>query len=448
MASFISNTGEDIKKMLAAIGVESFEDLLADIPQELRVKGEMNLPPALSEYEAKTLLGRMAGSNCDPVKLTSFMGGGVCDHISPSLVNYVISKPEFYTAYTPYQPEVSQGTLGAIYEYQSLICELFDMDVSNASIYDGATALAEAVHMARALTFRKRILVADTLNPYYIRVIRTYAAGLEIPVEIIPSSHGVIDPTVVDGMLDGEVAAVVVAHPNFFGLLESVFEISDKIHKAGGFFIAQVDPISLGILAPPGAYETDIAVAEGQSLGLAQGFGGPYLGIFTSKKDYMRRMPGRIIGRTKDVDGQDGFVMTLQTREQHIRREKATSNICTNEGLCALAAAVFLAVVGRQGIKEMANLCVQKAHYLAERIQKIGGGYGVEFKGAFFKEFVVRTPRPANQIIEGMLEKGFLAGVDLGHFREEWSNLLLVAVTEKRTKQEIDSFVNALATVH
>ncbi|MBD3285424.1 aminomethyl-transferring glycine dehydrogenase subunit GcvPA [candidate division WOR-3 bacterium] len=446
MASYISNTPEDIKRMLAAIGVEVFEDLLADIPENLRIKGELNLPPALAEYEVKGLLGTIAGCNCNPNKLTSFMGGGVYDHISPALVDYVISKPQFYTAYTPYQPEVSQATLASIYEYQSLICELFDMDVSNASVYDGGSALAEAVHMARALTFRKRVLVADTLNPYYIQIIKTYCEGLKIPVEIIPSSHGVIDPSKVDEMLDDDVAAIVAAHPNFFGLLESVFELSDKVHNYGGFFICQVDPISLGILEPPGAYEADIAVAEGQSLGLPQEFGGPYLGIFTSRKDYIRRMPGRIIGKTRDSEGNPGFVMTLQTREQHIRREKATSNICTNQGLCALAAAVFLAVVGKEGIKEMANQCVQKAHYLAERLEKLGGCQQ-EFRGAFFKEFVVRTHRPAAEIVDGMLEKGFLAGVDLGRFRSEWSHLMLVAVTEKRTKQEIDDYIDALATL-
>ncbi|MBN2381138.1 aminomethyl-transferring glycine dehydrogenase subunit GcvPA [candidate division WOR-3 bacterium] len=446
MASYVSNTVEDVKKILAAVGVEDFEDLLADIPKNLRVKGELNLPPALSEYEAKVLLGRLAGGTYDLGKLVSFMGAGVYDHISPSLVNYVISKPEFYTAYTPYQPEVSQGTLAAIYEYQSLISELFDMDVSNASVYDGASALAEAVHMARALTFRKRILVAETLHPYHTRVIRTYAEGLEIPVEIIPATHGVIEMTTVDEMLNEDVAAIVVSHPNFFGLLESVFEISDTVHKVGGFLIVSVDPISLGVLAPPGTYEADIAVAEGQSLGIPLGFGGPYLGIFTARKDYIRRMPGRIIGRTTDLDGNDGFVMTLQTREQHIRREKATSNICTNEGLCALAATVFLSVIGRQGIKEMANLCVQKAHYLAERLQKLGG-CELEFRNAFFKEFAVRTHRPAAEIIDAMLKKGFLAGVDLGQFRKDWKNLLLVAVTEKRTKQEMDAFINALASI-
>jgi glycine dehydrogenase subunit 1 len=446
MGSYTSNTPEDVRKMLERIGVERFEDLLSDIPEDLRLKGELNLPPALSEYEAKFLISRMAGCNCDPARLVSFMGGGVYDHVIPALVNFVISRPEFYTAYTPYQPEVSQGTLTSIYEYQSLISELFDMDISNASVYDGASALGEAVHMARDLTMRKRILVAETLHPYHADVMKTYAEGLDVPVDQIPCSDGVIDIQALDELLSEEVAAVVFSHPNFFGLLEPVFEISDKVHNAGAFLVVSVDPISLGILAPPGSYKADIAVAEGQSLGLAQGFGGPYLGVFTARKDYIRRMPGRIIGRTVDIKGKPGFVMTLQTREQHIRREKATSNICTNQALCALAAAVFLSVVGKKGIKQMAELCIQKSHYLAERIEKLGG-YELAFPGYFFKEFAVRTKRPAAGIVEAMLERGFLTGVDLGRFGEDWANLLLVAVTEKRTKQEMDAFVDALAAV-
>lgn len=446
MGSYTSNTPEDVRRMLERIGVERFEDLLADIPEDLRVKGELDLPPALSEYEVKLKLARMAGSNCDPSRLVSFLGGGAYDHVIPALVNYVISRPEFYTAYTPYQPEVSQGTLASIYEYQSLICELFDMDVSNASVYDGASALGEAVHMARDLTLRKRVLAAETLHPYYAQVMRTYAEGLQVPIQTIPAKDGILDISALGDALDDDVAAVVLSHPNFFGMLESVYEIADKVHSAGAFLAVSVDPISLGVLTPPGSYGADIAVAEGQSLGLARGFGGPYLGVFTARKEYIRRMPGRIIGRTVDVDGKPGFVMTLQTREQHIRREKATSNICTNQALCALAANVFLSVVGRQGIKEMANLCLEKAHYLAERIEKLAG-CELAFRGSFFKEFVLRTRRPAREIVEAMLERNFLAGIDLGQFKEEWSDLLLVAVTEKRTKQEMDAFVDALATV-
>jgi len=446
MTSYVSNTPEDIRRMLERIGVERFEDLLAGIPDELRLKEELKLPPPLPEHEARSLLERMADTNFNPARFVSFLGAGAYDHISPALVDFVISRPEFYTAYTPYQPEVSQGTLAAIYEYQSLICELFDMDVSNASVYDGASALGEAVHMARDLTLRKRILIADTLHPSYTQVMRTYAEGLEVPLEVIPSDDGVVDIPALDGMLSEDTAAVVVSHPNFFGLLESVYEIEDKVHAAGAFLIVAVDPVSLGILAPPGSYNADIAVAEGQSLGLAQGFGGPYLGIFTARKDYIRRMPGRIIGRTVDAEGKPGFVMTLQTREQHIRREKATSNICTNQALCALAATVFLAVVGKEGIREMAELCTQKAHYLAERMEKLGG-LELAHRGSFFKEFTVRTQRPAAEIVEAMLERGFLAGVDLGRFREEWSDLLLVAVTEKRTKHEMDAFIDALAAV-
>ncbi len=446
MASFVSNTPEDIRKILSTIGVSSFEELIKALPEDLRLKGELNLPPALSEYEARQLLSGMSGCNCNSSQMPSFLGGGVYDHAVPALVDYVISRPEFYTAYTPYQPEVSQGTLTSIYEYQSMICELFNMDVSNASVYDGASALGEAVHMARDLTLRHKILVAGSLNPYHKQVLKTYSAGLNIPVEEIACEEGIVDVSKLTEQLTDDVAAVIIQHPNFFGNLESIYEISNKVHTAGTFLVASVDPISLGLLEPPGTYEADIAVAEGQSLGLAQGFGGPYLGIFTARKEYIRRMPGRIIGRTRDLDEKDGFVMTLQTREQHIRREKATSNICTNQALCALAASVFMAVVGKEGISEMANLCVQKAHYLAERLSKLPG-CEMAFHRPFFKEFVIRTPKPALEIVDAMLEKGFLAGIDLGRFNEAYSNLLLVAVTEKRTKQEMDAYVDALASV-
>lgn len=446
MASYISNTPEDIRKMLAAIGVARFEDLIAEVPEGLRVKGLLKLPAALSEYEVEKLLSKMSGRNYDPSSMVSFLGAGVYDHVIPSLVDFVISRPEFYTAYTPYQPEVSQGTLTAIYEYQSLVAELMDMDVSNASLYDAGSALGEAVHVARDLTLRHRILVSETLHPYHTQVMRTYASGLDVPVETVPSKDGVMDIQALDAMLKEDVAAVIISHPNFFGMLESVFEISEKVHAAGAFLVVAVDPISMGILAPPGSYSADVAVAEGQSLGLAQGFGGPYLGVFTCKKEHVRRLPGRLIGRTVDTEGKQGFVMTLQTREQHIRREKATSNICTNEALCALASVVFLSVVGKEGLKEMANLSLQKAHYLAERLGKLAG-YEIAFRGPFFKEFTLKTKRPASEIVHGMLEHGFLAGVDLGRFNEAWSNLLLVAVTEKRTKQEMDAFVEALARV-
>lgn len=441
---YTSNTPADVRRMLEKIGVESFEDLLSDIPAELRLKGELDLPPPLTEFQVKGELARTAGCNCDPSRYVSFLGAGAYDHVIPALVDFCISRPEFYTAYTPYQPEVSQGTLASIYEYQSMICELTGMEVSNASLYDAASALGEAVHMARDLTGRREILVADTVHPNYLQVIRTYAQGLEVPVKVIPAPQGVIDQTGLEDALSEDTAAVILSHPNFFGLLEPVYEIADAVRDSGAFLVASVDPVSLGILAPPGSWGADIAVAEGQSLGLAQGFGGPYLGIFASKKEHIRRMPGRIIGRTQDAEGKQGFVMTLQTREQHIRREKATSNICTNQALCALAANVFLAVVGRKGLVQMAESSLQKAHYLAERIGKVGG-LGIAFRGSFFKEFVIRTRRPAAEVVDAMLGRGFLAGVDLGRFKPQWSNLLLIAVTEKRTKKEMDSYVDALA---
>lgn len=441
---FIPNTDEDKRKILEKIGVSSFEALISDIPLELRAKSELNLPPSLSEIEIVKLLQEIAEENMDSDHSISFMGGGYYDHFIPSAVNHIISRSEFYTAYTPYQAEVSQGTLQAIYEYQSMICSLFNMDVSNASLYDGASAMAEAFHLSVVANRREEVLVSETVNPFYRQVMETYAEGTGIRIKTIPSKNGITDIGLLSDTVSDKTACFCVANPNFFGLIEPVLEIEEIVHKRGALFVVCADPISLAILSPPGDYGADVAVGEGQCLGIPQSFGGPGLGIFTCKREFIRLMPGRIAGVTTDIRGNQAFVLTLQTREQHIRREKATSNICTNQGLCALSACVYLSLVGRNGLRKIAELCYQKSHYAFDKITSCPG-FNRKFAFPFFKEFVVSTTVPAGEIVRKLLESNILAGIDIGRWYPQFSeNSLLVAVTEKRTKEEIDKFVDAL----
>ncbi|MEO0079010.1 MAG: aminomethyl-transferring glycine dehydrogenase subunit GcvPA, partial [candidate division WOR-3 bacterium] len=403
----------------------------------------LDLPEPLSEPEAVSLLSGLARRNIGTDQLVCFAGAGAYDHYTPAIVDTIVSRPEFYTAYTPYQPEVSQGTLQAIYEFQSLVCRLYAMEVANASMYDCATALAEATHMARDISRRPRVLVSDGVHPAHLEVVRTYCHGLGIPIETVPLKHGVTDSAVLEQMCDKDVAAVLIQHPNFFGAIEPAPRLSDIVHQAGALLVVSADPISLGALQPPGEYGADISVGEGQSLGLPLSFGGPYLGLMSAKKKYIRNMPGRIAARTVDVDGRTGYVLALQTREQHIRRERASSNICTNQALCALAANVYLCVMGRTGIAEVARQCMAKAHYLARAIGCVPG-FVPETSTPFFKEFTVQTPVPAAQVVEAGIRHGILAGVDLARFNPEWKNRLLVAVTEKRTRAEMDRYVEFL----
>lgn len=445
---YIPNTDEDRREMLKRIGVGSFEELLREIPDKLRFKGEYNIKDALSEIEAIRELEDIAERNRTGKDNVSFLGGGVYDHFIPSAVKVIAGRSEFYTAYTPYQAEVSQGTLQAIFEFQSMVCELFDMDVSNASMYDGATALAEAGHMAVSIQGKGEVLMLDTIHPYYQRTVETYMKGVCSGVKRIPyTQQGTVDPHVIEESIGDDTAAVLVQHPNFFGILEEMDEVSRIVHDKGVLLIMCVHPLSLGSLKPPGHYRADIAVGEGQPLGIAQSFGGPLLGLFTAKKEFIRRMPGRIIAETVDVDGERGFVMTLQTREQHIRREKATSNICTNEGLCALIAAVYLSLLGRKGIKEVAELMYAKAHYLAGEIEKVDGFQLRYPESPFFNEFVVTTEQESADILQQVERKGFWGGYNLMSMRDDWKNQILVAVTEKRTKKEMDAFVDALRDV-
>ncbi len=443
---FVPSTDAERAQMLKTIGVKSFEELLTPIPENLRLKEPFALPEPLSEYEVTRLLAELAEANTTVNQAVCFLGGGAYDHFVPAAVGHITSRPEFYTAYTPYQPEVSQGTLQATYEYQSMICMLTGMEASNASMYDGASALAEAALLAFNHTQRREVLVSRAVNPFYLETIRTYCHGQGIEVHLVEAEDGTTEVESLKALVSDRTAAVIVQHPNFYGCLEEVAELAAIAHQAGALFVTSNDPISLGLLQPPGQYGADIATGEGQALGTPLSFGGPYLGIFATTKELVRRMPGRIVGQTMDAEGRVGYVLTYQTREQHIRREKATSNICTNQALVALAATVYLALLGKQGLRTVANLCVQKSHYLASEIAKLPG-FRLKFDRPFFKEFVVETPVRAEKIVEMLTPRGILPGVPLGRFSEGMANCLLIAVTEKRTKAEMDNFVSALTGV-
>ena len=441
MTPYIPNTEEDQKEMLKEIGAKSIEDLFCSIPQNLRLKTDLNLPSSLSEMELVNEFKGLSRKNAHLDEYVSFLGAGSYDHFIPSLVDHLSSRSEFYTSYTPYQAEASQGMLQATYEYQSLICELFQMDICNASLYEGATALTEAAVLAHRVNHRKKILVAKTLHPEYRQVLTTYinkTSGLSI-VEI-DYENGVTDLTKLEEKINKETACVVIQNPNFFGCLEKVNEIEEITHQTDSLYIVSLDPISLGILIPPGEYNADIAVGEGQALGGKLNFGGPYLGIFTSKKDFLRKIPGRIVGETTDKKGRKGFVLTLQTREQHIRREKATSNICTNQALNALRAAIYLSTLGEEGLAKVAHLCLQKSHYAAKRIYQIPG-FEPTFRSPFFKEFAVRCPIAPHKINKLLWDNKILGGFELGRFYPELENSLLFSVTEKRTREEIDKLI-------
>jgi glycine dehydrogenase subunit 1 len=439
--AYISNTDEDRKTMLQEIGVKSFEDLINNIPEKLRLKEEIKILDGLSELEVFKLMKKISAENCSIDDYVSFLGGGAYDHYIPSAINHIASRPEFYTAYTPYQPEVSQGTLQTIYEYQSMICELTEMDVANASLYDGGSSSAEAVLMACSMKGKNKIMISDSLNPFYKSVIKTYCYGQGIVIKELPTENGTLNLEILEKSISEEYAGIVIQHPNFFGCLEDVFSIEKIVHSAGGLFMTVVDPISLGILNPPGKYNADIVCGEAQSLGNEINFGGPYIGIIATKSSLVRRMPGRIIGRTVDLNGNIGYVMTLQTREQHIRREKATSNICTNQALNALSACVYLTLLGKQGIKEVAYQCLQKSHYLSEKLSSIDG-YKMKFDKPFFKEFTFETKIDPEDIIKTLYKRKIFAGINLKRFG--FKNLLLIAVTEKRTREEMDIFIEEI----
>ncbi len=438
---FIPHTDADRQAMLDAIGAPSMDALFAAIPAHLQC-GELDVPEGLSEQEASSRLAHLASQNA--TDLTLFLGGGFYDHYCPAAVDAIISQSAFYTAYTPYQPELSQGTLQAIYEYQSAICRLTEMDVANASMYDGGTALYEAVMMALRVTGRHAVVVDDGVSPIYRTMLRSYTTNLGVELQEVAHLAGLANREAISAGLTDDTAAVVVSNPNFFGCLDDFTDLAEACHANGTLLIVSTYPIALGLVKTPGAMGADIVIGEGQSLGLPLSFGGPYLGFMATRKQHVRKMPGRICGRTVDSRGNEAFVLTLQAREQHIRREKASSNICTNQSLCALTAVAYLSLLGKGGLVELAQLCADKAHYAQQQLTAIEGVSLRYPKRWFFNEFVLELPESASAVTNHLLERGLAAGFPLSRYYSEMDNSLLIAVTEKRTKEDIDRLVAAL----
>ncbi|HEX5816082.1 MAG TPA: aminomethyl-transferring glycine dehydrogenase subunit GcvPA [Methylomirabilota bacterium] len=447
MASrYIANTPAEQREMLKTVGAASIEDLLVKIPAKARLSRPLALPPALAESDLVRHMRALAARNADADRFVCFMGAGSYDHFVPSPIDHLISRGEFFTAYTPYQPEASQGTLRTIYEYQTMIAELTGMDVANASIYDGASSLAEAALMAHAVTERDEVVLARGVNPLYRRVVTTYCDGPGIRLRDVPAPEGVLDLDAARRLVTGKTAALVVQSPNFYGALEDVAAAAEIAHAAGALLVVVSDPVNLGVLEAPGRLGADIVVGEGQGLGVPMSFGGPNLGVFAARAELVRRIPGRLVGATVDRDGARGFVLTLQTREQHIRRAKATSNICTNVALCALMATIYLSTLGKQGLRRVGELSAAKAHYAAERLTAIPG-VSLRFAQPFFKEFVLRLPKPPTSVVARLARRRILPGVPLKTYDRALADSLLVAVTEQRTREEIDAYAGALAEV-
>jgi glycine dehydrogenase subunit 1 len=444
---YIPNTDADRQAMLEAMGLTSSEELFKSIPQDLRLARPLGIPTALSEQEVLRQMRTLASRNADVEAYVSFLGAGAYHHFIPSIVPVLTSRGEFMTAYTPYQPEMAQGTLQALYEYQTLICQLTELEVANASLYDGSTGVAEAVLMARRITHRDEVLISEAVHPEYRAVLRTYLQNLGMEVHVIPVDDCGHTPLMrVRGGLSPQTACVVVQSPNFFGVVEDLTGFADAVHQEGALLVQVVaEPVSLGLLKPPGAWGADIAVGEGQAFGNALSYGGPYLGFFATRDQYVRQMPGRLAGETVDTEGRRGYVLTLSTREQHIRREKATSNICTNEGLCALAAAIHLCALGKVGLRQLAVLNVQRATYARQQLAAIPD-CRLAFSGPTFNEFVLETPKPARDILTQLIAQRLIPGLDLGRFYAERSHQLLICVTEMNTREEIDRLCAALAT--
>ena len=446
MNKYIPHTPDDIRQMLDKIGVNSIDDLFADIPESVRLQKEYDLPEAMSEEEIRAYFKALGEQNQQQV---IFAGGGAYDHYTPSAIDALLSRSEFLTAYTPYQPEISQGTLQYIFEYQSHICELTGMDCTNASMYDGATAAVEAIFMAVAQAKkRNHVLVSATINPTLVSIIHTYAKYKGINVDLIPEANGHTDRTAMQTMLaKGDVAGVLVGSPNHYGIIEDYTGFADDIHAAKALMIMHCDPSSLAVLKTPAAWDADIACGDGQPLGIPLSFGGPYVGFLACKKELVRKLPGRIVGATKDVDGKRAFVLTLQAREQHIRREKANSNICSNQSLMALHITIYLALMGKQGLREVNEQSYGAAHYLHDELVKTGLFTPAFPDAPFLKEFALRTTLPVKALQAHLAKHGYMAGIALGDYREGMDDCILFCATEKRTKKQIDELVKLVKEV-
>ena len=428
---YVPNTDPDRREMLDAIGVDSVAELFADVPEGF-LNSSLDIPPARDEFELVKYAGELAAMNRVPGDYACFLGAGSYRHHIPAVVRQIASRSEYMTAYTPYQPEVSQGTLQTAFEFQSLVCQLTGMDIANLGMYDGSTSLAEAALMAARITRRDRVAVVDSVSPLYRDVLKTYAQAPGLKIDTIAPSATEIHE---------ETACVIVQQPNFFGYMEDVERLSQLAHDAGALLVTSADPVSLGMFKPPGDYGADIVVGEGQPLGVPPAFGGPYVGLFACKSDYVRQMPGRIVGRTVDTRGEEAYVLTLQTREQHIRRERATSNICTAVALIALMSTIYMASFGKRGLRHIAELCYHKSHYAAELIAGLPG-YSLPMDGTFFQEFVVSCPAPPSEINERLLERKIIGGLDVS---SQVPNGMLVCVTEMNSRQEIEELAQALS---
>lgn len=444
---YLPMTETDKQEMMHDIGIADTDELFADIPETVRLKRKMNLKAPANEAELKKELSEMAGKNANVKQYSSFLGAGVYDHFIPSIVDHIISRSEFYTAYTPYQPEISQGELQAIFEFQTMISELTGLPIANSSMYDGPTALAEAVTLSAGQTRKKKIIVSKTVHPEARAVIHTYAKGQHLEVVESEWENGVTDLQKLEGLLDDDVASVVIQYPNFFGQIEPLAEINELVKRQKKtMLITSSNPLSLGFLTPPGELGADIVVGDTQVFGIPAQYGGPHCGYFATTEKLMRKMPGRLVGQTVDEDGKRGFVLTLQAREQHIRRDKATSNICSNQALNALASSVAMSSLGKYGLGKMAALNMKKARYMHKKLSEVG--LDAVFTGSYFNELVVKLPDSATNINKQLLKKGFIGGFDLGNDYPELENHMLIAVTELRTKAEMDQFAKELGDIH
>lgn len=443
---YIPMTDTDRDEMLSTIGIASVDELFEDIPEKARFKGELNIKEAKSETALLKELSQLASKNASARDYASFLGAGVYDHYKPIIVDHVISRSEFYTAYTPYQPEISQGELQAIFEFQTMISELTGMDIANSSMYDGGTALAEAGTMAAGHTRRKKILISESVHPEARDVVASYAAGQYIEVVTVPQKDGVTDMAKLEELLDDNTAGVLVQYPNFFGQVEDIQAIGDKAHEKGALLVVSANPLALGVLTPPGKLGADITVGDAQPFGIAEQFGGPHCGYFASTTKLMRKLPGRLVGETTDAEGRRGYVLTLQAREQHIRRDKATSNICSNQALNALAASVAMTALGKTGMKEIAYQNIAKTAYAKSAFEK--AGFSVTYKGPHFNEIVIGLKKPVKDVNAKLLSKGIIGGYDLGLTYSELADHVLIAVTEQRTKEEIDALVQEMEAIH